>query len=276
MLMNGSASAVFETDLSEISGTNLFDFLSERCRTSSRDLPQVFTRDSRIRNLRIEFVGIKGRITPCLLTVDSVECGSGGSRRNAFVATVVDNSEVEMLTFVDPLTGLYNRRYFDRKLAEDYAALERGKMSKLSLVFFDVDWFKDFNEKYGHQIGDQVLQQFGNTIKRVVRCNDTAARFGGDEFVAILAATDERGAMALADRIRRSIGNVVMDVPGHGKIRMSASVGFSTHRYESPSTVEDLISEANEAMRLAKSNGRNQTKDYAAVRSSHLDLNGRR
>jgi diguanylate cyclase (GGDEF)-like protein len=272
-LMNGAASAIFQTELSDIAGINLFDFLSERCRTSSRDLPKVFTGGVRVRGLRVEFVGLKGQITPCLLTIDQAEYGPDEQRGSAFVATVIDNSEVEMLTFVDPLTGLYNRRYFDKKLAEDYAALERGKMHKLSLVFLDVDWFKNFNEQYGHQIGDRVLQQVGNALKRTVRMNDTAARFGGEEFVAILAATDEQGALTLADRIRRSIGNMSLDIPGHGTVRITASVGTSTHRYESPSTVERLVAEANEAMRLAKTHGRNQTKDYAAVRASHPDLN---
>ena len=104
----------------------------------------------------------------------------------------------------DALTGLLNRRVFDAALANEQARLRRHS-SKCCVVMFDVDNFKQVNDKYGHQVGDQVLLELGNILRRTARATDVIARYGGEEFVALLPDTDLAGAVRMAEKARQAL-----------------------------------------------------------------------
>src|SRR5688500_4033263 len=128
-----------------------------------------------------------------------------------------DKDEVEDMAFTDILTHLPNRRHARVFLENEFAAAERGRL--LSVALFDLDDFKAFNDRHGHQAGDEALRAFAEVLIRTTRRMNLAARFGGEEFLAVLAGSDAEGAMVFADRVRtalqsRSIGGESLTVSG--------------------------------------------------------------
>ena len=114
------------------------------------------------------------------------------------------NSKLRSLNFTDGLTGVRNRKYFDRSMEAAVArALENGE--PLSLLLFDIDHFKSFNDSYGHLTGDQVLRLVGMSLKQTIKGQDITARYGGEEFAVVLPNTGLRQALTVADHIRRAV-----------------------------------------------------------------------
>ena len=161
----------------------------------------------------------------------------------------------ELLT--DPLTGLGNRKYFDRMI--DMAvqhALEHGE--PLSLLMFDIDHFKSFNDSYGHLTGDQVLRLVGMSLKQTIKGQDITARYGGEEFAVVLPNTALRQALTVADHIRRAVMAKELKKKSTGEIlgRVTISVGVSMLK---PGDDTDLLIErADACLYAAKRNGRNR------------------
>ncbi len=255
-MFNQGAVEIFQLDADLAIGDNLFRLCTESCRPSGHELAQLLVRNKLIRSLRTEFMGLKGKTTPVLLTLNFVTGGNGTP--TAIVAVIKDNSEVEKLTYIDPLTGLYNVRYFQRKINEEYSRLSRGQMDALSMLFLDLDFFGEFNKVYGHQVGDEVLRRVAEVLQTAVRCADTAARYGGEEFVVILPSTDEGGSLHLAERIRQRVADIRIPVEGRPDIRVTVSIGSKTHTPKDNSTVTLFIRQANMAMLKAKQCGRNR------------------
>jgi len=163
-----------------------------------------------------------------------------GSLRRALVAQ-------RRLAMVDPLSGALNRRAF--QIAAERERLRSGRDGgPLSLAYFDIDRFKEYNDRLGHRTGDQVLAEFAATVTAGVRATDLFGRIGGDEFVLLLPETDARSAMQVVDRIRRSLTEVGDDEP------ITVSVGIATYRFPPP-TVDALIAGADDQMYLAKQQG---------------------
>jgi diguanylate cyclase (GGDEF)-like protein len=165
--------------------------------------------------------------------------------------------QLEALAREDGLTGLPNRRAFDDALSTEYRRAQRNKKS-LGLIMLDVDWFKSFNDRYGHPAGDDCLRQIGRAIKNTVfRPGDIAARYGGEEFVVLLPDTDEAGAALIGERIRQAVS--LLAIPhessryGVVTIRVgNASFGRDTRQRKS----EMLLEYATERF-SAKGDGRN-------------------
>ncbi len=176
---------------------------------------------------------------------------------NAMTKLQVANSELAKLTKTDPLTGVNNRRQFD-EVAEYEIARASRTGQPLSLMMVDIDHFKAINDNYGHQAGDRCLTLVASCIATNVRKpNDMVARYGGEEFALVLPETDEPGAHHLAERIRKAIENI--SVLHEGKsIKMTASIGVSTHQPSSEESTHKLIQLADTALYRAKENGRNQ------------------
>ncbi len=177
--------------------------------------------------------------------------------------TAIDLQRVVVLeneNITDPLTDLFNRRYLDRRLVEEFDRARRYGLS-LSLILLDIDHFKSINDRYGHQIGDQVLRSLGELIQEAVRKSDLVARYGGEEIMIIALNTPAEGALVVAERLRRLIEmqNIEIDtVDGAPKgIAISASFGVAGLNEQMPA-IRDLVRSADEAMYLAKRNGRNQ------------------
>jgi diguanylate cyclase (GGDEF)-like protein len=155
----------------------------------------------------------------------------------------------------DALTGLYNRRSFDRRLAEEFSRAERYNR-ELSLVMLDIDHFKTVNDTYGHPMGDIVLKQVADLIQMHIRKSDISYRYGGEEFVILAPETDVAGVEICAERTRASCEKFHF---GKGKkpISITISEGFSCYQRDSASSPEDLLCKADSALYQAKARGGN-------------------
>lgn len=172
-------------------------------------------------------------------------------------------SELKLLAETDGLTGLMNRRSFDARIEEELARSERERRP-LSVVLFDVDHFKSYNDTLGHPAGDECLKVVARCVKMaLLRQGDVAARYGGEEFIAILPGTDEDSAYQVAERARRAL--LELGVP-HGAVRggrVTMSAGIAT--YAGPATPlssSQLVLHADEALYQAKGAGRNRVMGW--------------
>ncbi len=174
------------------------------------------------------------------------------------------------LSLTDPLTGLYNQRYFKNRLAEEVSRATRYDVN-LSLVFCDIDHFKKVNDEYGHNIGDEVLKQTAQILRGAIeelhvvsrlRKSDIVARYGGEEFVVILPETGLEGATVAAEKMRKLIANNVYEIDGIDlQITMSFGVADVS---EIARDIDQLIKNADHAMYKAKRNGRNRVEVFTA------------
>ncbi|MFM7603081.1 MAG: diguanylate cyclase [Pseudanabaena sp.] len=172
----------------------------------------------------------------------------------------VVKNELEALSHRDGLTGIANRRYFDTVLEKEWNAAHREKKC-LSLILFDIDYFKKYNDTYGHLAGDDCLCRVAIAASRAVkRPRDTLARYGGEEFAVILTDTDAPGAEFCANQIRLAIENLHIS---HSSSQIgsfvTASLGLTTiNPHTQISTSQQLIKEADLALYQAKHEGRNR------------------
>jgi diguanylate cyclase (GGDEF)-like protein/PAS domain S-box-containing protein len=184
-------------------------------------------------------------------------------RRQAELALEDANRELASLVRQDSLTGLANRRHFDERLAECWErCLQAGK--PLAVVLLDVDFFKRYNDHYGHQMGDQCLASVASTIAGSLRGDaDCAARYGGEEFALILPATTADEAQAVAERIRRGIERLALPHAASPYFRLTVSIGLASvvPGMEGKAT-ELLVKAADEALYASKTQGRNRVTAY--------------
>jgi len=180
-------------------------------------------------------------------------------------------------SFLDPLTNLYNRRYFDDQLEKEiFRSRRNGK--PFSLLMLDLDGFKAYNDRFLHTAGDIVLQEFAGILRDAVREVDTVARFGGDEFAVILEESGAEGARDLANRLVERFGRHLLPGLNHARIeRLSTSIGIASFPADSFDR-QDLVRKADRALYLAKSQGRgkvclyHEIADLLTVKSSPSDL----
>ena len=158
--------------------------------------------------------------------------------------------------FVDDVTSLYNARYLLSALDREVNRAARSS-SKLSVLFLDLDRFKQVNDRCGHLIGSRVLRELGGLLQESVRAIDTVGRYGGDEFTMLLVDTGLEGAISVADRIRQSVAEHAFGAERGLDLRLTVSVGVATFPLHGESR-ERLLDLADKAMYLAKALGRNQ------------------
>lgn len=161
----------------------------------------------------------------------------------------IANDRLAEMATTDSLTGLLNRRAFQERLNQEMERVSRHG-SPLSVLLLDIDRFKAFNDAFGHPAGDEALRTIGNLLRRAARAGDTVARFGGEEFVILMPDTDAAGACRLGERFRKKI----MAYPWPRR-PLTASFGAATAG--PAATRETLIADADRALYLAKSAGRN-------------------
>ncbi len=165
------------------------------------------------------------------------------------------------LAVTDSLTGLHNRRYLDSHLQALFdRANSRGR--PLSVLIADLDRFKTINDTRGHDVGDRVLKEFANRLRKSVRGMDLACRYGGEEFVVVMPDTDPETAQVVAERVRAETAGVPFDVDD-GKIEVTVSVGVSSLRGRTD-TVASIMKRADLALYEAKNGGRNRVVAKAA------------
>jgi two-component system cell cycle response regulator len=166
-------------------------------------------------------------------------------------------SELRLLASRDRLTGLANFGAFEAELARRTSEYQRQSGDRLSLVLFDVDRFKLFNDTYGHLAGNMVLQEIAKRLQAVARAMDMPCRYGGEEFVVILPKCDREGARIFAERIRRAVEATPVGI-GKESVTVTISVGCAC--FEPGETTQGFLERADKALYLAKENGRNRVE----------------
>ena len=161
----------------------------------------------------------------------------------------------------DPLTGLPNRRDFDENLERETMRAKRlGK--QVGVIMTDVDKFKAFNDTYGHEIGDEVLKTVARILAKSVRSDlDRVARFGGEEFIALITEADEEIVRTTAERIRTAVEAEKIDAGLAEPLHVTLSLGYALYPKDSEDLV-DLVDKADKALYSAKENGRNRAVGY--------------
>lgn len=172
------------------------------------------------------------------------------------------NKRLEQMSMTDGLTGIANRRYFDEIMQQEWLRAARGHTS-LSLILVDIDYFKAFNDTYGHQAGDYCLKKIASALKDALnRPADLITRYGGEEFAAILPETDINGGVVLAEAMRKKVAK--LNLP-HKKSKTAAHVSISlgvSSAITEGNSLTTLIGLADKALYKAKDNGRNRVEGY--------------
>ena len=181
------------------------------------------------------------------------------------MAETLEQSQADLirLATLDGLTGVYNRREFNRWLSLE---IERSKreFEPVSLVMVDIDHFKRLNDTYGHQAGDEALRHVGRLLQREVRPGDHVARYGGEEFAIILPKASSADAFMVAERVRLAIEANTIPLSLNQSLTFTASLGFSTYNIDKESE-EAFGQRADQALYYAKHNGRNQVASAEEV-----------
>ncbi len=205
---------------------------------STRQIIMLFVKDPHSRQLREEEIRV-------LITI--------AKQIDIFIDRLQLYEKLQHLSNTDGLTGLYNHRFFHIRLEEEISRCVRNN-KPVSLIIVDMDNFKEVNDRYGHQEGDSVLNFIAGVIKDGFRNSDVLARYGGDEFVAILPETDCNTAHQIARRIAKMIASI--DIPVRkDKIRLSICVGISCMSPEDTISSRELVSRADTALYEAKKSG---------------------
>ncbi len=168
----------------------------------------------------------------------------------------IANARLEELAFRDGLTNLYNHRYFQEILGKEMARVKRYNHS-LCLIMFDIDFFKDVNDAYGHPGGDQVLIKLAQAMSEAVRPTDIVARYGGEEFAVILPETNQTGLRVFSERMRRcaaAVTTILKNTP----VNITISCGGVHLSPDDKITQQELILIADRGLFLSKKNGRNR------------------
>ena len=163
--------------------------------------------------------------------------------------------EFMQLANTDPLTNLYNRRFFTEQAEKEYQRAKRYSLS-MTLISIDIDYFKSINDKFGHPAGDQVLIEIAKQLKTSLRQTDILARIGGEEFSILLPETSAISAVAFAERIKEEQSKLLMTGDWQGEINLSVSIGVSS-LIASDEAFDVLFSRADKALYQAKNTGRN-------------------
>jgi diguanylate cyclase (GGDEF)-like protein len=186
-------------------------------------------------------------------------------RKQTEAALLESEEALRLLSMTDSLTGLYNRRHF-YKLAE----VEIGRILRysrpLSVIMFDIDFFKRINDTFGHPTGDIVLKRIADITKEIVRVTDIPARYGGEEFVVLLPETHASAATTVAEKLRKQIENTTIQAESH-QITVTVSVGVSdelgkTNSKTHKQILSEFISGADQALYASKNAGRNRVTIY--------------
>lgn len=180
------------------------------------------------------------------------------------VALAIANADLytktRELSVTDELTGVYNRRYFGNVLQLEWKRAQRFNRD-LSLLMCDVDYFKKYNDTFGHLEGDKILKEIALLLSKNLREVDTVSRFGGEEFILLLPDTDKRGAMAVAEKLRHLVQENLRDI--------TVSIGVANFP-DDVKDLDDLIDHADIALYEAKDKGRNRVVAYQQAKKSEM------
>ncbi|MEK7813607.1 MAG: GGDEF domain-containing protein, partial [Candidatus Desantisbacteria bacterium] len=178
------------------------------------------------------------------------------------------HEEIRKLAITDGLTGLYNYRYFQEDLRNEIERCKRLKYGGLSLLLMDIDHFKQFNDLYGHQKGDMVLERVGTLLNVHTRKTDVVARYGGEEFVVIAPGTPKENGLLLGERIRQAMSEKLFSHEEKNQLGITLpvtiSIGIATFPNDA-SNQEELIKCADNALYSAKNAGRDRVVGWDSM-----------
>lgn len=176
-------------------------------------------------------------------------------------AIAIENAQLYEMAITDGMTKLFIKRYFIVRITEELSRAKRYNRD-VSLLMFDIDHFKIFNDTHGHQAGDAVLIQTAKLIRDGSRNCDTPARYGGEEFALILPETNLSGALEVGERLRKQIESqeIMYD---KNVLRLTISIGVASYSVDKPKDYEDLIRMADMALYYSKENGRNRVSPFS-------------
>jgi len=160
----------------------------------------------------------------------------------------------------DPLTGVMNRQAMEENLASEFSRSKRYH-KVFGIIMADIDHFKNINDTHGHQVGDEALKSFAKILQKSVRDVDTIYRFGGEEFLILLPESNETGCLLVANRLKKTIESQVLisKEDSHLQLVLTASFGVSVYA-PADVTYQDIVKRADQALYLAKENGRNRAE----------------
>jgi diguanylate cyclase (GGDEF)-like protein len=188
---------------------------------------------------------------------DEASKHESGERQMRAAELQRENEELARQAATDPLTGLANRRPLDETVVRELAQAER-QQAMLSVLLLDIDHFKQFNDRHGHQAGDLVLRRVANTLRQRSRRSDLCARYGGEEFAVVLPFTNMAGASEVAERLLKAVSEMSVDW-NETRLSVTVSIGGVTVNGESPlPEANQLLRMADEALYRAKRDGRNR------------------
>ena len=164
--------------------------------------------------------------------------------------------ELETLSSEDSLTGLQNRRMIFERIRHEIERVRRYN-AELSLIFCDLDYFKEINDTYGHKAGDEVLRTIADILRRSVRTSDVIGRYGGDEFLLVLPQTALKGAQELAERIRVAVQDMAFEMPGGKSVNTTMSIGVAFYD-GNENDVDALLNRIDTALYVSKRSGKNR------------------
>lgn len=205
------------------------------------------------------------------LNLDSATAGffepKHADRLKAFAtqaAIAIENAnlfrETQRLAITDDLTGVFNRRYL-LELARKELERARRYQHPLSLILFDLDHFKQINDRFGHPMGDITLQKIAHLCRLTIRATDIFGRYGGEEFLIITPETGFQEAMEVAERFRKQVEKFAIETE-RGTIRLTISLGIATLKAGTQMSLEELITKTDDALYAAKAQGRNRVSGF--------------
>ncbi len=175
-------------------------------------------------------------------------------------AIAIKNADLYDMAIKDGMTNLYINKYFKERLVDELSRAKRYK-KKLTLVMFDIDFFKSFNDTYGHQTGDKVLKEVAKVILDNCRNADIPCRYGGEEFSVILPETSKEDSFIFIERVRSIIENMSIEQGDHS-LAVTISAGYATYPDLTPTDSISFIDMADSALYVSKENGRNRISFY--------------
>lgn len=256
LLMNPAAETILGVKYSDLKGKDFFG-----CHKEADKLMKIIQSDLLPITKKINY---NSRI----FHIDAASIKRNDGSKIGYIMTLRDitfeersREKLEELAITDGLTNLYNHNYFQHCIEYELSKAQRYSLS-LSLMLLDIDHFKSFNDKHGHQMGDIALAAFAGLLKNAVRNIDIVARYGGEEFVVILPHTGAKESQLLAERLREKAEKHIISSITGTPLKVTISLGVTTFTNNNFKDKDEFIQGADDALYKAKRNGRNRVEVF--------------